>query len=102
MGNGQLLEVFFKKKAITATPFLSGKYIKYLRDIDKTKTEKIITISGSSHPNPISVDQIIKIADYLPKIKEKMGTKFEEFKFIVTGTIPNGALYYLKKKKLIS
>lgn len=91
---------FSQKKAITATPFLSGKYIKYLRDIDKTKTEKIITISGSSHPNPISVDQIVKIADYLPKIKEKMGKKFEEYKFIVTGAVPNGALYYLKKKKI--
>lgn len=91
---------FSKKKAITATPYLSGKYIKHLKDVDKIKHEKIITISGSSHPNPISVDQIFQIANKLPKIKEKMGQSFDQIKFIVTGTIPNGVLKILKKKKI--
>lgn len=89
-----------KNKALTATPYLSGKYIKHIKDVDKIKDEKIITISGSSHPNPISVDQIVKIGDLLPRIKEKMGQAFDEIKFIVTGTVPNGVLEYLKRKKI--
>ena len=90
---------FSKKKVVTATPFLPGKYIKRLKDVDKIKDEKIITISGSSHPNPISVDQIFKIGSILPKVKDKMGKNFDEIKFIVTGFVPNGTLNYLKKKK---
>ena len=97
VGNKQLLEIFFKK-VVTATPFLPGKYIKRIKDLDKIKDEKIITISGSSHPNPISVDQIFKIGDILPKVKDKMGKNFDEIKFIVTGYIPEGTLNYLKKK----
>ena len=91
---------FSKKKVVTATPFLPGKYIKRIKDLDKIKDEKIITISGSSHPNPISVDQIFKIGDILPKVKDKMGKNFDEIKFIVTGYIPEGTLNYLKKKKI--
>ena len=98
VGNKQLLEIFFKKKVVTATPFLPGKYIKRIKDLDKIKNKKIITISGSSHPNPISVDQIFKIRDILPKVKDKMGKNFDEIKFIVTGYIPEGTLNYLKKK----
>ena len=77
---------------------MPGKYIKRIKDLDKIKDEKIITISGSSHPNPISVDQIFKIGDILPKVKDKMGKNFDEIKFIVTGYIPEGTLNYLKKK----
>ena len=79
---------------------MPGKYIKRLKDVDKIKDEKIITISGSSHPNPISVDQIFKIGSILPKVKDKMGKNFDEIKFIVTGFVPNGTLNYLKKKNI--
>ena len=86
-----------KKKTLSATPFLSGLYLKKINN--NQKKENIIIISGSNFPNPISYEQILR-CEVLKEIKKNYEVLFNKFKFIITGKITNGIMKYLIKKEI--